>query len=355
MSGRTQGRSPGGAASTGVGLEVPAGGVDGGGELGGEGAEAGEAGFGEAVDQGGADDGAVGEAGDGGGLVGGGDADAGADGEVGVGADPADQLLDPGREGGSQAGHAQGRLGVDESPSGLGDRGQAGVARGGGGQEHGGDPGGAGRLQPLPRLLGGQVGHDRPAGAGGGQLGREPPWAAVGDQVVVDEQDHRGVDAGGQLVDQAEDVVEPGPGVEGGGDRPLDDRPVDQRVRVGRADLEHVGPGLGHGPERGQRPVQVREPGDPVGDQRRPLLPPQRVQPPLQPLHRRRRPRRVIRPGPGEGRTSPGPEGRPGVRGPTGGGGAGTSRPLRWGPVGCRGRPGGWRRSRRPCRRGRRG
>ena len=53
--------------------------------LGGEVAEAEEAGVAEAADQRGADDGAVGEAGDGGRLVGGGDADAGADGEVGVG------------------------------------------------------------------------------------------------------------------------------------------------------------------------------------------------------------------------------------------------------------------------------
>src|SRR5215212_5390752 len=80
------------------------GGVDGVGELGGKGAEAVQAGVAEAADQGGADDGAVGEAGHGGGLLGVRDTDAGADGQVGVGTDPADQLLDAGGQGGAQAG-----------------------------------------------------------------------------------------------------------------------------------------------------------------------------------------------------------------------------------------------------------
>jgi hypothetical protein len=77
------------------------------GEFGGKGAEAVQAGVAEAADQGGADDGAVGEAGHGGGLLGVRDTDAGADGQVGVGTDPADQLLDAGGQGGAQAGHPE--------------------------------------------------------------------------------------------------------------------------------------------------------------------------------------------------------------------------------------------------------
>ena len=171
---------------------------------------------------------------------------------------------------GSQAGHAEPRLGVDEAPTGLGDRGQAGVGGGGGGQEHRGDPGGGGRLQPSPPPR--AAGRARPPRRRRRRPARpEPPWAAVGDQVVVDEQDHPSTPAVSSLTSP---------------------RTSSSRVPASRAAVTArwmIGPSIsgsrvGRGRPRARRPRPRpwpgtppatrpgREPGDPVGDQRRPPL-----------------------------------------------------------------------------------
>ena len=110
---------------------------------------------------------------------------------------------------------------------------------------------------PLPGLVGRQVGRDRAGPAGGGQVAGEAVRPVLLDQVPVGHHHGRGAGAGDRL-DGGEGVPGPDPARQRPGAGALDGDPVHHRVAVGHADLDQVDPG--RGPRRrtgpGARPAR---------------------------------------------------------------------------------------------------
>ena len=181
-------------------------------------------------------------------------------------ADPPDQAFRLAADRVPGAGDAHQRGGVDEAAAGPGDRGQPLVGGARRGQEHPVQPVFVGGLQPRAGLLGREVGRDQARAARRGQVAGERAHAVPLDRVPVG-HDQDGDARRGDGLDGAQHVGDPGSrgqrAVHGLGDH----RAVHQRVGVGQADLDDVGPRRGHGPGGLDRTLDGGEPGGQVADQ----------------------------------------------------------------------------------------
>lgn len=228
----------------------------------------------EPLDEGRADDDAVREGGDLGGLSGVRHAEPDADRQVrgGAGAPhqvgglPADGLAGPGDP------HQGG--GVDEAAARRGDGGEPLVPAAGRDDEDGGQAVLLGVLPPQSGLLHRQVGQDAAGAARLGQLGGEPLHAVAVDRVPVRHDEDRLAGGLVRLADRAHHVGDPDAAAQGDVVGGLDDGAVQDGVAVRQADLHDVGTAVEHGLDRLDAALHGGEARREVRDERGPVLGP---------------------------------------------------------------------------------
>ena len=214
--------------------------------------------FGHRLDQGAADDGAIGTpVAHAAGLFGGGDAEAHGHRRAPLGLELLHQGAHPLLKRGAHPGHPGDADQVGEAAAGGVDAGHA-LGRGGGGhQQHQVEAVAGGNRRELLALFEGQVGHHQAGRTGGGGFKAEGLHAFVEQGVAVGEQHHRDRQPALEAAEHGQHPGGGGVGCQGAAGRRLDHRAIGQGVAVGDAQLDQVGAAGLKGQQGGGGALQI--------------------------------------------------------------------------------------------------